>query len=103
MADKPDPKPAPQPPAPAAPSPAPAPVAKAAAPPPPDEPAPPAGGDVTYLPGPGDKPTTKWRGIDFKAGVPVRITDPAHLEAIKGNPFFRVGKGDGKYPDRHPG
>jgi hypothetical protein len=57
---------------------------------------------VTYLPAAGDKPTTRWRGLEFKANVPVRVTDKDHLEAIKGNPFFRVGKGDGKYPDRHP-
>lgn len=89
MADKPELKPTPQPQA-------------SAAPPQPSEAKPDAGEDVTYLPGPGDKSTTKWRGHDFKAGVPVRVTDPHHLEAIKGNPFFRVGKGDGKYPDRHP-
>jgi hypothetical protein len=55
--------------------------------------APPAGGDVfvTYLAGDGDPPTTTWRGVEFSANIPVRITDPEHLEAIKGNPFFRVG------------
>ena len=88
MADAPKPH-APQP----APPPAPAPA---------DE-APPAGEDhVTYLPGEGDPPTTTWRGEEFRANVPVRITDPDHIEAARTNRFFRVGKGDPKPADHNP-
>jgi hypothetical protein len=46
---------------------------------------------VTYLPRSGDPETTKWRGVEFKANVPTRITDKAHIEAARNNSFFRVG------------
>jgi hypothetical protein len=73
------------------------------APVPADE-APPAGEDVfvTYLPGDGDPPTTQWRGVEFRAGETIRLTDPAHIEAAKTNRFFRVGKGDPKDQGRNP-
>lgn len=67
-----------------APVPAPAP---ATAPPPP----PPDGVDVTYLPNEGDPHTTKWRGVEFKANLPVRLMDKDHIEAARTNRFFRVG------------
>jgi hypothetical protein len=69
----------------------------------PPEPAKPVGEDVTFLPGPDDKRMTKWRGIEFRAGVPVHVTDPDHIAAARGNRFFRVGKDDGKSPAGHPG
>ena len=56
---------------------------------------------VTYLPGDGDPPTTQWRGVEFRAGVPKQLTDPAHIEAAKTNRFFRVGKGDPSKPADH--
>ena len=49
------------------------------------------GEDVTYLPGEGDPASVKWRGVEFKANVPVRITNASHLEAARGNRFYRVG------------
>lgn len=52
------------------------------------------GEDVTYCPGNGDPPSCKWRGIEFKANVPVRLTEkdrPGMIEAARGNRFFRVG------------
>jgi len=60
---------------------------KAAAPPPSKEP----GELVTYVPRSGDPETTKWRGVEFKANVPVRITDESHIEAARANSFYRVG------------
>lgn len=49
------------------------------------------GEDIIYTPGPGDPSEAKWRGIVFKANVPVRVKDKAHIEAARGNRFFRVG------------
>ena len=57
------------------------------------EPQPPAGEDVTYLPGEGDPAKIKWRGMEFKANVPLRVVDEEHLEAARGNRYFRVGAG----------
>jgi hypothetical protein len=54
--------------------------------------APPAGEDVTYLPGPGDPPTIEWRGVEFRAGEAKRLTDIGHIEAARSNRFFRVGR-----------
>ncbi len=51
----------------------------------------PTGEDVTYLPGEGDPHSVRWRGVEFKANVPVRITNASHLEAARGNRFYRVG------------
>jgi hypothetical protein len=48
---------------------------------------------VTYTPGPGDPPTAKWRGVEFKANVPIRVTNAAHVDAARGNRFFHVGEG----------
>jgi hypothetical protein len=53
-----------------------------------------AGEDVTYIPGPQDQSLLKWRGIVFKANVPVRVMDPDHIAAARANKFFRVGSGD---------
>lgn len=61
-----------------------------------------AGEDLTYLPGPGDPLTTHWRGVAFKAGETIRVTDPLHIEAARTNRFFRVGKGDPKDTGRNP-
>ena len=60
------------------------------------------GEDVVYLPGPSDPPSVPWRGHVFKANVPKRITDAAHIEAARGNRFFRVGKGDPGNSDHNP-
>lgn len=59
-----------------------------------DKTSPPAkepGEDLTYCPGEGDPSTCKWRGIEFKANVPVRVTNAEHIAAARGNKFFRVG------------
>jgi hypothetical protein len=50
------------------------------------------GEDVVYTPGEGDPNTVKWRGIQFKANVPVRVTNAEHIEAARVNKFFRVGE-----------
>lgn len=65
------------------------------------EPAKEEGEELTYLPGPGDPPTTKWRGVEFKANIPVRVTVAEHIEAARTNRFFRVGKGDPNKPAGH--
>jgi hypothetical protein len=44
--------------------------------------------------GPGDPPTTTWRGVEFRAGETMRIEDVSHIDAARGNRFFRVGKHD---------
>jgi hypothetical protein len=49
------------------------------------------GEDIVYCPGEGDPNTVRWRGIEFKANVPVRVTNAEHIEAARGNKFFRVG------------
>ncbi len=52
---------------------------------------------ITYLPPAGDADVVKWRGVEFHANVPVRLTNKDHIEAARGNRFFRVGdevKGD---------
>ena len=51
----------------------------------------PSGKDITYLPSPGDLLETKWRGVVFKAGTPVRVTDLEMIEKARANPFFRIG------------
>jgi len=61
----------------------------APSPPPKDD-----GEDVTYVPGEGDPSTCKWRGLEFKANVPVRIAEkdrPGMIEAARANRYFRVG------------
>ena len=55
--------------------------------PPPKEP----GELVTYIPRAGDPETTKWRGVEFPANVPVRVTDESHIAAARSNSYFRVG------------
>jgi hypothetical protein len=50
---------------------------------------------VTYLPPPGDADVVKWRGVEFKAHVPVRITDKDHIDACRNNRFFRIGDQSG--------
>lgn len=62
------------------------------------------GEEVTYMPGYGDPSVTKWRGHTFKAGEPKVIKDADHIEAARGNRFFRVGKGGsaGDNPNRPP-
>lgn len=59
------------------------------------------GEEITYLPAAGDPASIKWRGVEFKANVPKRITDKAHIEAARVNRFFRVGKGDPSKPADH--
>jgi hypothetical protein len=61
------------------------------------------GVEVTYLPCEGDPVTIKWRGVEFKANVPVLVSDDAHIEAARGNKFFGVG-GEAKTdnPNRAP-
>lgn len=57
-------------------------------------PEPDPGIEVVYLPGNGDPAICKWRGIEFKANVPVRVVEkdrPGMIEAARGNRFFRVG------------
>lgn len=49
------------------------------------------GEDLTYCPGEGDPNAIKWRGVEFKANVAVRVTDDEHISAARGNKFFRVG------------
>jgi len=46
---------------------------------------------VTYLPGEGDPVKTKWRGVEFTANVPTRVTNKDHLAAARANRFYRVG------------
>ena len=46
---------------------------------------------ITYVPRFGHSETTKWRGVEFTANVPVRITDESHIEAARANSFYRVG------------
>jgi hypothetical protein len=60
------------------------------------------GEDVVYLPAPGDPASIKWRGLEFRANVPLRIADADHIEAARTNRFFRVGKGDPKDGGRNP-
>jgi hypothetical protein len=60
------------------------------------------GEDLTYLPGPQDPPSITWRGQVFRANVPKRIVDAEHLDAARGNKFFRVGKSDPNDPDHNP-
>jgi hypothetical protein len=55
---------------------------------------PPAGEDITYLPGDGDPHTVKWRGQEFKANTPVRVTNESLIEAALLSRFFRVGSSD---------
>lgn len=49
---------------------------------------------VTYRPGEGDPTKTKWRGVEFKANVPVRVFDAEHIESARGNKHFSVGDRD---------
>lgn len=49
------------------------------------------GEELTYLPADGDPHTIKWRGHEFKANTPKRVNDADHIEAARGNRFFRVG------------
>lgn len=56
----------------------------------------PPGELVMYSPSEGDPNKTKWRGVEFKANVPVMIYDPEHLEAARLNGHFSVGD---KSPD----
>lgn len=49
---------------------------------------------VVYRPGEGDPSSCKWRGVTFKANVPVRIKSADHIDAARGNKFFHVGSGD---------
>jgi hypothetical protein len=67
----------------------PAPAARPAPPPPPGDDG--EGEDVIYTPLEGDPAKVKWRKIEFFANKPVRIKDPAHLEAARANKSFRVG------------
>jgi hypothetical protein len=46
---------------------------------------------VVYFPGDGDPATTKWRGVEFKSGIPVRVTNKDHIAAARANRFYRVG------------
>lgn len=58
---------------------------------------------VTFLPPRGESDVVKWRGVEFKAGVPVRLTDKSHIEAARGHKFFRVGnEAKGDEPSRAP-
>jgi hypothetical protein len=56
-----------------------------------DTPKAPPGEDITYLPGEGDPHTVKWRGVEFKANTPIRVTNKEHIAAARGNRSFRVG------------
>jgi hypothetical protein len=58
---------------------------------PPAKPTPEPGEDVTYCPGEGDPPVAKWRGVEFKANLPVRVTREDLIAAARLNRFFRVG------------
>jgi hypothetical protein len=49
------------------------------------------GEDVTYCPGRDDPHVTKWRGVEFKANVPMRVTNAEMIDAARLNRFFRVG------------
>lgn len=69
---------------------------------PPPQPQQEPGEDLVYLPGPGDPAKTTWRGVEFRANVPKRITDAEHIKAARTNKFFRVGKGDPKDEGRNP-
>ena len=70
----------------------------------PEQPKPgrPPGELVTYLAGDGDPATLKWRGVEFKANVPQRITDKAHIAAARTNRFFRVGNETKEAPNAAP-
>ena len=57
---------------------------------------------VTYLPNDGDPTKTKWRGIEFHANIPVRITDESHIASARGNPSFRVGNDGPTENPNHP-
>jgi hypothetical protein len=52
------------------------------------------GEDVVYHPGDGDPSSCKWRGVEFKANVPVRVMNADHVEAARGNKHFSVGSED---------
>lgn len=39
-------------------------------------------------------PHVEWLGYAFTAGVPVDVTDEAHLEMIKANSFFALDDSD---------
>lgn len=47
--------------------------------------------DVTYIPKEGDPLSVKWRGVEFKANVAIRVTRGDLLDAARANRFFRVG------------
>ncbi len=49
---------------------------------------------VTYLPGPEDPVSTKWRGITFMANVPKTVTNQDLIEQAKRNRHFKVGPFD---------
>lgn len=49
---------------------------------------------VTYLPGPDDPPSVKWRGHVFHANVPKTVTNSALIEQARGNRAFHVGPFD---------
>ena len=49
---------------------------------------------ITYLPGPDDPSTTKWRGYLFQANVPKTVAVPEMIEQARGNKFFHVGPFD---------
>lgn len=51
----------------------------------------PVGEMLTYCPGEGDPHVTTWRGVEFKANVPTRVTDMDAIEVARGNRYFRVG------------
>ena len=73
--------------------------------PPPAKSAPPDEGGrlVTYVPGRDDPAETKWRGVTFRANVAVRIKDPDHIEAAKGNRFYKVeGEAQARNPTQTP-
>ena len=57
-----------------------------------------AGEMLTYLPGEGDKMSTTWRGLTFKAGVPRKVLDESMVESARGNKHFRVGDEDKPTP-----
>ena len=68
-----------------------------------DAPKPEPGEDVVYLPGDGDPAKLIWRGIEFLANVAQRVLDPDHIEAARGNRYFRVGnEGPKENPNEGP-
>jgi hypothetical protein len=57
---------------------------------------------ITFCPEEGGSSSTTWRGIVFKAHIPVMIKDQTMIDAAKGNRFFSVGDEIVRTPNAAP-